>query len=243
MYKPGTVDEMISIISAGKGVAQANLYYVHIPQVNGELDTKTLGYLCSSVALPSRQLSAVDRQVGLDRRQVVYGYSNGNVSMNFRVLNDQRVRQFFEEWQQSIVVSGEDGNEGDYGVAFPNDYIRPIHIYQLERGTSFPIANKNFSKSIGPINVNLELDFDAGLEGKANYHWVLEGAYPQTFQNETLSDGSQGTISEFTIEFAYKNWKGEKMTEKSRLGVTGSAQISSDIGSKLGNKVYDILKV
>jgi len=242
MYRPGTVEEMKSIISNGKGLAKTNLFYVEIPttQINSNVSTQILGYMCTSITLPSRQLSTLERQVGIDRRQLVYGFDNPTVSMNFRVLNDQKVRQFFEDWQNSIVVVRDD-NEGDYDIAFPKEYVKPINIYQLEKGVSIPVFNRSKNLNLGPINIELDLDIDAGIRGKSNYNWILEDAYPVTFQSETLADGADA-ISEITVEFAYRRWRGQKVSGNTNFHVTGSAQVKTDIGSKIGNKIYKFLK-
>ena len=103
--------------------------------------------------------------------------------------------------------------------------------------------NKNLDLNVGPIDLNFEVDIDAGLLGKSTYHWVLEEAFPVTFQQETLSDGSQGEISEFTIEFSYKRWSGEKITAERALGVTAQAGVTTNIEEQIGNAVYKALKI
>lgn len=238
MYLPRSIDELKATISDGGGVAKPNLFCVVLPAPS--TTARTLSYLCTSVTLPSRQMNALERQVGLDRRQLVYGFSNPDVSMNFRVMNDQLVRRYFEAWQQRIVTPSEDGFEGNYDVAFPREYLEPVHIYQLQKGVSFPIFNKNKDFSLGPLNVSLDFDFDAAITEKSTYHWILEDAFPVTFQHETLQDGGD-TISELTVEFSYRRWKGEKMDSKGKLGITGGAQISTNAGELIGKKIYDIL--
>jgi hypothetical protein len=233
-----TIDEMISAISKGNGFAKTNLFFVMLP-AQGSETARQLNLLCTSIALPSRQLSSVERIIGGDRRDIAYGFANPTVSMNFRVLNDQGVRQFFENWQNSIVTSRGD-TEGDYDIAFPKEYVRPIHIYQLRKGVSFPIFNTNKQVNLGPFTVDLGADLDLEISGKSTYHWILEDAYPITFQNESLTDGAD-QISEITIEFSYRRWKGEILTEQSKVGITASGDILTNIAEKIGNKIYDIL--
>jgi hypothetical protein len=238
MFRPGTIDEFKSIVTKGKGFAKTNLYHVQLPTLGNGPNGKALGFLCSSVALPSRDLMAVERRVGIDLQQVVHGFQNPPVSMTFRVLNDQYARNYFEYWQENIVKPY--GAEGRYIVNYPDNYCFPIHIYQLEKGVSYPVFNKQVDFSLGPININLDFDLDAGRSGKANYHWILERAYPTTVSQETFSDG-EGAISEITVSFTYKSWKGEKINRKGEVGATASVGVSTDIGSRLGKKLYDIL--
>ena len=239
MFKPVSIDEFKALISKGGGFAKSNLYYVHIPFTVGE--TRSVGFFCKSITLPSRQLNTINREVGIDNQKTVYGHQFNDVSMTFRVLNDQVTRQFFEEWQKAIVKPVTDGNEANYDIAFPDSYVGSIHIYQLERGVSFPAFNRQKDVSLGPININLDLDIDIGLTGKTVYHWVLERAYPVTFQSETLSDDNKDQISEINVEFAYKSWSGERVSGKGSLGITGSAQVSADIANVFTKKIYDFL--
>jgi len=234
----GTVDEMISTIGKGGGFSTTNLYFVSLPIQGGD-DQRTLNFLCNSITLPTRQLSTLDRQIGADRRSIAYGFANPEVTMNFRVLNDQNVRQFFENWQESIVTQV-DTNEGNYDIAFPKEYVRPIRIYKLKKGQSFPIFNADKSLNLGPLKFDLNLDIDLGIDGKSTYEWYLEDAYPVTFQQETLSDGANA-IAEITVEFTYRRWKGRQLKEGSKLGLNIGGSIGSNVGEKIGNKIYDIL--
>lgn len=235
----GSVDEMISTIGKGKGFANTNLFFVMMPIEGGDA-ARTLNFLCTSITLPSRQLQSLDRQIGADRRSIAYGFANPEVSMNFRVLNDQNVRDFFENWQNSIVTQVDD-NEGNYDIAFPKDYVRPIKIYQLKKGQSFPIFNADKNVNLGPIRFDLNLDIDLGIKGKSTYEWVLEDAYPVTFQQETLADGPDA-ISEITIEFTYRRWKGSKITDSSLdIGLDIAGSVKNNIKEKIGNKIYDVL--
>ena len=238
MFRPGTIDEFKAAVSSGKGFAKGNLFHVQLPSL-GFADTKTVALLCTSVTLPARQLSTVQREMGIDVQNIAYGFVNPNVSMTFRVLNDQKIREYFEYWQGQVVQPY--GAEGRYLVNYADNYMFPLHIYQLEKGISFPVKNKQFDKELGPININVDFDLDLEIAGKANYHWVLDRAYPLSIQYETLSDGAANQISEFTVEFTYKSWSSEKITKRGQVGATASIDVTTDLGSRIGNKIYDIL--
>lgn len=222
-FSPSTIDQFKSAVGKGNGFARANLYSVLLPSFGSGADTaRNLSLFCSSVSLPARQLSTVERTIGVDTQKVAYGYVNDDVSMTFRVLNDQATREYFENWQKTVLGLGE--QDGEAVVNYADDYCFPVHIYQLRKGTSLPVLDRDFNVGLGPINVNLNVDLDIGTSGLATYHWILERAYPVSIQNETLSDASQNTVSEITVQFAYKKWKGEKMTSKG-LGDTTAGKI------------------
>lgn len=223
MPSPSTIDQFKSAVGKGNGFAKTNLYSVTLPSFGNIEASRNLSLFCSSVTLPSRQLASVERRINMDVDQVAYGYVNPNISMSFRVLNDQSTREYFEDWQRTILGSTGDA-DGDYVVSYPDEYCFPIHIYQLRKGTSIPVFEKDFGFNAGPINVNLNVDLDIGTSGIATYHWVLERAYPVSITYETLTDGSSNEISEFQVEFAYRRWKGEKLNTKT-LGDTTAGKV------------------
>ena len=235
MPKLNSIDDIKSIVGSGKGFARSNLFYVEIPSPwQGYKETRrALGFLCTSVTLPSRQLTTVERKIGIETQQVVYGFLNPPVSMTFRILNDQKGRQFFEDWQQSIVydnTGSETAEDGDYKIAFPDDYAKSsIKIYQLKRGFSVPLFNaeKNYSFGILSGSVGIDLDLEI-FAGGATYMWELQQAFPVTLQSETLADGGT-TISEINVEFAYKKWKGTIMDETNSGGILGSIGLKTNI--------------
>jgi len=248
MPSVGSVDQLKSLVASKKGFAKSNLYYVYLPSLQGLGNAdcadgrRDLGILCRSVTLPGRQLATVPRQIGPDYENIVYGYQNSNVSMTFRVLNDQGVREYFESWQRSILGDDVFDRDGHYSIAFPDQYQTPIQIFQLERGRSFPIFNRGKSIEIGPINVNLDLDIDVINGGGANYMWDIQNAYPLTFSSDTLSDDAKDQISEVTVEFGFKKWSGSKQNPDQPLKLSGSASIdASSVASKAVNKLYNIL--
>lgn len=223
MFSPGTIDQFKSAVGKGNGFAAANLYSVSLPSFGDIEMARNISLFCSSVQLPSRQLATVERQIGMDVQKVAYGYVNPTISMTFRVLNDQKIRKYFEDWQRTVMGSIGD-NDGEMVVNYPDDYCFPVHIYQLRKGASLPIFNRDFNISKGPINLDFGIDLDIGTSGVATYHWVLERAFPVSISYESLNDGATNQISEFQVEFEYKRWKGERLDTKT-LGDTTAGQV------------------
>lgn len=217
MLKLGTIDEFKSVVNNGGGFTKGNLFYVKFPTIQG-INAYDLGLLCSDVALPTRQMNSIERDIGVIKQQVVYGFTNPSVSMTFRVLNDQKVREYFERWQQYILPTYDEG-EARLEARFPDQYVAPIHIYQLKRAQSFPLFSKQFDVKLGPINLNLDIDLDIGqVEPIASYHWHLDRAYPISQASSNLSEGD-GEISTVTVEFAYKSWRAEQLDGKQSASI------------------------
>lgn len=212
MLRSGSVEELKSIASNGRGFARTNLYYVYLPSIQRGVNAYVHGVLCTSVVLPSRQLASVQRELGVVKQDVVYGFVNPNVNMSFRVLNDQGVREYFEAWQRAALRRYDDV-EGRFEASYPDSYCRKIEIYQLEKGVSYPIYNKDVN--FGPIN--LSFDIDLGTQLEKNYRWTLDRAYPISVTHETFSDGASNEISTISVEFSYQYWEGEKLEPKNKL--------------------------
>lgn len=234
------VDDLKSKITAGKGYANPSLYYVQLPARNLNNEQKqSVELFVRNISLPSRNMLTVERNIGVDQTKVPYGYSNGAVSMTFRVLNDQLTRQYIEDWQSSMVSRYDDTVEGHVAVAYPKMYMRDIKISQLDRGISFSGINSNKSVGLGPVNINVGLDVDIRQSGREVYRWVLRDAYPISFTQEQLSDDRKGVTSEITVEFAYKYWTGDVVNGNRSSSIDTNVRVSTDAAQKAGKVVND----
>ena len=218
--KLGNIDEFKSLVSSSGGLAKQNLYYVKLPRVEiGDADPSyELGLFCTNIDVPSRQITTVDRMVGTSAQKVASGYVNPSLNATFRVMNDQRVREYFEQWQRFVLPEYNDAAENRFEAKYPDTYMKPLHIYQLERGQSFPLLDKQFDVSLGPVNLNFGIDIDIGTNVKSTYHWIIERAFPVSISAEPFGDEAN-QISTITIEFAYNKWKSEKTNGKQKASI------------------------
>lgn len=219
--KLGNIEEFKSQVAKGGGFAKQNLFYVKFPRLGGSRDTDNayeMGLFCSNIDIPSRQITSVDRMLGTSAQKVASGYVNPSLNATFRVMNDQRARQYFEKWQRYVLPEYDEDAENRFEAAYPNTYMKPMHIYQLERGQSFPILDKQADISVGPININVGIDIDIGTNVKSTYHWIIERAYPISVTSEPFGDESQD-ISTIQVEFAYNKWKSEKTNGKQKASI------------------------
>ena len=208
MLRDGSIEEFKANVSSGGGFAKNNLYYVQFPTIAG-IAPYSLGLLSDTVDLPTRQLTTVERNIGIVKQQVPYGYLNQGFQCEFRVLNDHNVRNYFEKWHRFILGEYSD-NEGHYGARYADDYTKTITVYQLERGASFPFFSKQFDKKIGPFNINLDIDIDIKKSGFAKYKWTIDRAFPVTVTHGVLGD-TQNDISRVSVSFEFKDFKGETL--------------------------------
>lgn len=225
MLRDGSIEEFKANVSQGGGFAKPNLYYVQLPTIAG-ISPYNIGLLTQEVDLPTRQLTTVERNIGIVKQQVSYGYVNQGIAMTFRVLNNHGVREYFENWHRYVL--GEYGsNEGHYGARYANEYVKTITIYQLERGVSFPFFSKQFDKKIGPFNINLDIDIDIKKSGFAKYRWDITRAFPLSVTHGALGDVETG-ISTLQVAFEYKDFKGRKMDTNKDKGFSfvGGADVN-----------------
>jgi len=195
------------VIDTAKSVAEN----INLPSMSGD-DPETLNLLCKSAQLPDKQITSLDRQVGIEMRKVANGYAVGDVSLTFYVLNDYEVKKYFDNWMSKIVNEGENGRES---VSYQSQITHPITISQLSK----PQMRAGFD--LGPLDIN----FDIG--GLSIYTVELEDAFPTSMNGiEFMSDA--GTVVELTIQFSYTRWK----VKEDKRGL--SDLIGGDVNLNLG---------
>lgn len=218
-----SIENLKSKVSAAGGFAQSNLFMVSLPTGITNTNAEEMNIVCTSVTLPSRQISTQQRPFGIATTDYGYGYQSGNITMTFRVLNDQRIRDYFQAWQGTI-IQNQDPNRANqsYSIGYYKDYAKTVKIHQLRKGLEFPVYKKQFDldfppeiknrlPSLGPIDfAQGEIDLSLGTNDDIVYTTELFEAFPVTFQQETLSDANVNGISEINIEFAFRDFKGYK---------------------------------
>ena len=93
---------------------------------------------CTAVNMPGRQITTVDRTIGMVTQAMPYAFVEDDVTMTFRLDNSYTAFTYFYVWQNNII--GTDVHE----VAYKNQYARDITISQL---------NKNDNKGIYKVKL------------------------------------------------------------------------------------------
>ena len=111
-----------------RGQNQSGNIFAPIMQQNtGEGVTQKVGVMCEAFSFPGRNLeSTPDTNVFGPEREIVSGYSFGDISSTFRLSSDQKERQFFDTWQRLAY------NPLDFTLGYYYDYVGEIRIYQLD---------------------------------------------------------------------------------------------------------------
>lgn len=188
-----------------------NLYKIFLPPLKG--DARSLNMLCKAASLPGRQILSTEKQMGLDTTKIAYGYAVDDVTLTFHCLNDMKVREYFETWQNLAV------NQETKEVGYFNEYTHPVIIQHIKKGISFPIKKKKLFDSgkipssirgrlprLGPLDLAQgEIDLNAVFGDDITYTLLLDKAYPTTLNAIELSD--DGQLLEVSVQLSYKNWK------------------------------------
>ena len=203
-----SIEELKGRMTIKNGLASANQFMVVLPSMSGQ-DSRTLNVLCKSVTMPGKQITTLDRNIGIYNQKVVNGFAVDDVTMTFYVLNDYGVKKYFDTWRKKMVY------EKEGTVAYKSEYQRTIEIHQLRK----PMARFGFD--VGPIDINFDV-FNASI-----YSVKLLEAFPVTIAPIELSNDPDGLV-EVSVTFAYTNWEVQK-DSRSLLDV--------DLGVNLGGLI------
>ena len=198
-----SIEELKAEISSRGGAARNNLWRVILPSL-GVYESKSIDLICRSVTTPARQLNVTDLTIGLSKKQVVNGFAVGDVTMNFLVLNDPFILEYFEKWQSLAL------NQQTYEVGYYQDYTFGIKIDVLKKGFAFPLLKKEFPvplpsaiknrlPSLGPLNfAQGELDLNIITDDKIVYSYELIDAFPSQFTGLQLTNDVNSGLLELS---------------------------------------------
>jgi hypothetical protein len=208
------IDDFKSQVGKGGGFAMGNLFKIFLPPLKG--DAREMNLLCKAASLPGRQITSFEKPMGLQTTKIAYGYAVDDVTLTFHCLNDMKIREYFETWQNLAI------NQETLEVGYYNEYTHPVIIQHIKKGTSFPIKKKKLFDSgklpssianrlprLGPLDLAQgEIDLNAVFGDDITYTLLLDKAYPTTMNAIELSD--DGQLLEVTVQLSYKNWKSKK---------------------------------
>ena len=112
----------------GGPAASTNLFsQVLLGQVGGQ-DVKDVSYQCHSISFPGRNMTTTDdTNIYGPTREIVDGFTYGDISAKFYCHNDMREKKFFETWQRLAY------NPQTFAMGYYDDYVGTIQIFQLDQ--------------------------------------------------------------------------------------------------------------
>lgn len=197
-----SVDQLKSNITWRGGLARPNNFLIELPSLSG-VSSQTMNVLCRSATLPGKQILTHDRQVGMEREKIAYGYAVDDVTMTFLMTNDYAVRDYFDRWKSIIL------NDDNQTVKYKNQYQSRVVIHQL--ANSVPSIMLGASINIGPFSVGKTIGRGFPVGGRLDvttsvYSVELIDAFPTTI-GEIALNNDQDQFIEMSVQLSYTNWK------------------------------------
>jgi hypothetical protein len=229
-----SVDQMKSLISRKGGVANPTVYRIQLPSIAG-VTSSDVNLLCTATNIPGKQIATVERIIGNKTERVAYRHIYGDVTMNFLLLNDYGIRNYFEEWTKRIV------DPDTYEMSYKNEYASQIRIQQLKKGIGLPVYSTPIGLPYLPSEIQNRLPSIAGFDlargqfdlnfitgDQVVYEATLEDAFPTTMTDINLGNGLENQPLEFSVSFSYT-----KYTVQSRQATPLQDLATSGVGTIL----------
>lgn len=190
------IDAFKAYVSSKDGFARTNAWQIILPQLNGfDIATEELNVLCKDVVLPGKQILTNERMVGMKPTKQAYGFLQDDVSVTFHVLNDYRIKEYFEHWMNIVI-----DQDNPYELNYPNEYSGDVAIQQIQKGSS---GKSVIDIDIGPFSLDIR---SADVDSKVIYSCILENAFPTTMNAINLNNEQAGIV-ELNVQLSYRNWR------------------------------------
>ena len=144
----GTLNEILGTTNSKNGMSRPNRYEVTLFPPSGNRGAKGLGsYVftkimgdllgdgtvratglrCESISMPGRNMdSTPDTNIYGPEREVVTGYSFGDINAVFQCSSDMREKKYWETWQRLCY------NPQTFDIGYYNDYTGSVEIHTLD---------------------------------------------------------------------------------------------------------------
>ena len=165
----GTLQEILGLGNSTDGMSRKNRYEVTLypptgsrgsrgtttnvfSKIMGDLlgdgTVRATGLRCESISLPGRNMdSTPDSNIYGPEREIVTGYSFGDINAVFQCSSDMREKKYWETWQRLTF------NPKTFDIGYYNDYVGTIDIHTLDEQENRRYGCRlveAWPKSIGP---------------------------------------------------------------------------------------------
>ena len=145
----GTLQEILGLGNSTDGMSRKNRYEVTLypptgargsrgntsnvfSKIMGDLlgdgTVRATGLRCESISLPGRNMdSTPDSNIYGPEREIVTGYSFGDINAVFQCSSDMREKKYWETWQRLTF------NPKTFDIGYYNDYVGTIDIHTLDK--------------------------------------------------------------------------------------------------------------
>jgi hypothetical protein len=193
------IDAFKAYVSSKGGFARTNMWQVVLPVLDGfDIVTEELNVLCKDVVLPGKQILTNERMVGMKPTKQAYGFAHDDVSLTFHLLNDYKIKQYFDAWASRVV-----SNSPPYELNYPNEYSGDVIIQQIQQGGGGGEVNL-LDVTVAGINIDINGVYPK-KPSKVIYTCKLEKAFPTTINAINFNNEQNGLV-ELNVQLSYRNW-------------------------------------
>ena len=144
----GTLQEILGLGNSTNGMSRKNRYEVTLypptgsrgsrgnttnvfSKIMGDLlgdgTVRATGLRCESISLPGRNMdTTADSNIYGPEREIVTGYSFGDIDATFQCSSDMREKKYWETWQRLTY------NPKTFDIGYYNDYVGTVDIHTLD---------------------------------------------------------------------------------------------------------------
>ena len=144
----GTLNEILGLGNGTDGMSRKNRYEVTLypptgargsrgnttnvfSKIMGDLlgdgTVRATGLRCENISMPGRNMdSTPDTNIYGPEREIVTGYSFGDINATFQCSSDMREKKYWETWQRLTF------NPKTFDIGYYNDYVGTIDIHTLD---------------------------------------------------------------------------------------------------------------
>ena len=82
-----SINAFKSLVTASGGFARPNKFVIELPTIPGStLTNRDLNILCRTATMPAKQISTIERRIGMETEKVGYGYVTDDTTFSFLLL-------------------------------------------------------------------------------------------------------------------------------------------------------------
>ena len=144
----GTLSEILGLGNSTDGMSRKNRYEVTLypptgargsrgnttnvfSKIMGDLlgdgTVRATGLRCESISMPGRNMdSTPDTNISGPEREIVTGYSFGDINAVFQCSSDMREKKYWETWQRLTY------NPKTFDIGYYKDYVGTVDIHTLD---------------------------------------------------------------------------------------------------------------
>ena len=161
-------DRFRATLTNGFGLASPSRFQVEFPSIRGmtkagggtvsdysSSDDRNL--LCAAAGIPGKQISTINRAIGIEQSQIATGHTFPEASFTFYLPNSYVMRDYFERWMETI--TSQRSGKVQY-VGFYKNYVKDVMVRQYTRNARRAYSVKlldAYPTNIGVIELNSQL--------------------------------------------------------------------------------------